>query len=358
VTAAFVLAATVVGQALAWAGTALRQTKPGRLVTNGLVALLIAVAVLRGDQDSLFALADQTPLVPLLASGFYPVGPRWLLTLLLLGSIALAARAVGVVAVSWTLRLSTEITGYRESRRIRRRPSSRGPLGALLTMFLDSVVRSRPIRRGLLLLVVFPVVVASVAELSWVEIIVLPGLVAAGSALLFAVNGLSLLGGGAAWLGSVPLRSATLLTALAGTIGITVAGTTLATTVGVAVFAPAEPRPAELIALVCAALATSAWVMATSVWLSVRRPYQADLRGNRDTPAPPGVMAAYSLRLAGAAGVVGLLMSATAQLQTAATAVVFAILIVGAATVRLLVALRAWTNPDRRSRALLAVAFG
>jgi hypothetical protein len=226
-----------------------------------------------------------------------------------------------------------------------------------LTM-LASVYRSKPIRRGLLLLVALPVAAASVAELSWTEIVVLPGLVAAGAALLFGVNGWSLLGGGAAWVGSQPMGPRTLFAALTWTIVAVIGSATVVTTVGVALFAPGLPRETDVIALVVAAVSCACWVTATALWVSVRRPYQADLRGDRDTPAPPGVMAGYSLRLAGVAGLLGLVMVVFAQLQALGGMVVLSVVVLALAGLRLALARRTWRDDAQRSRVLATISFG
>lgn len=358
VTAAFVLAATAAGQALAWAGTAVRLTRPGRVITNIAAAALVVVVALNADQDALFSLADRSPLLPLLGSGLSPVGARWAFTIVLLLLLVLVARILGVLAVGWTLRLGTETAGFQEGALMHRHRWRPSPFASTFFIFAASVVRSRPIRRGLILLVVLPVVVAAVADLAWAEIVVIPGLVAAGAALLFGVNGFSLLGGGAAWLGSQPTRPGTILGGLALTILLVVTVTTAATTAGVATFAAGAPARPTVVALVGGALASIAWVTSTSLWLSVRSPYQADLRGNRDTPAPPGVMAGYSIRLAGTVGTLGLMLVAAAQLQAPVVAAAVTSAFLLASGLRLLWTVRLWSSVGRRSRAFMRTAFG
>ena len=358
VTAVFVVAATVAGQALAWTGTAVRLTRPGRLVTNAAAVALLVVVAANANQASIFELAGRTPLVPVLDAGLSPVGPRWFVTILLLLVVVWVAVLAGIMAVGWTLRLGTETAGLHEGARRRRRAQPGSAFRALTVTMMSSVSRSKPIRRGLALLVVLPVAVAGVAELSWTEIVVLPGLVAAGAALLFGVNGFSLVGGGAAWLGSLPQRRGQPLAALAVTIGVVIGGSSLVTTMGVAVFAEGRPRSSELVALAVGALASATWITSTAVWLSVRRPYQADLRGNRDAAAPPGVMAAYSLRLAGSAGLLGLCLVVTAQLRAPTATVTLGLVVVAVALMRGVRALQAWRDPRIRSRALLTTSFG
>lgn len=358
VTGAFIVTATIVGQALAWAGAAVRLTRTGRRVTNTMGAALIVLAAVNFNQDTLFAIADRSPLLPLLGSGLTPPGWRLVVTLGLLAGVAVAARSVGVMAVGWTLRLGTETAGLHEGTRhaIRQSPSTAD--AALRRTLFAAVWRSKPIRRGLMLLVGTPIVIAAIAELQWSEIVVLPGLVAAGAALLFGVNSLSLLGSGAAWLGSQPVSPDALLRSLGIVTGTTIAITTLATTLGVAAFATGTPSRADIVALGVGAVASTAWVAASAVHFSVRHPYQADLRGARDAPAPPGAMAGYSIRLAGFVGLIGIMLVATSQLERPAVAIGLGLVVLAAATVRAARASRRWRVYQTRSRGLLTVAFG
>lgn len=358
VTAMYVLAATVVGQALAWAGTAVRQTRAGRLVTTLPAVVVIVLVAANADQESLFAIADRTPLLPLLGVGLSGFSPTWALTLLSMAGLVLVARVGGVAAVGWTLRRGSETTGSHESSNHRERPMPASPTHGLTRTMVASVLRSKPVRRGLLLLVAFPLVVAAVADLSWSELGVLPGLVAAGAALLFGVNGLSLLGGGAAWLGSQPMNQNAPLRALSATLLVVIGAVTLVTTTGVALLTPGTPTTAQVTALAGGALATGCWVVATCLRWSTAHPHLADLRGGRDTPAPPGVMVGYSLRLALTAGGIGLLMVASAQLQATGAAVLIVAATLLAAGVRWYRTQRAWASPHVRTRALLTVAMG
>jgi hypothetical protein len=183
-------------------------------------------------------------------------------------------------------------------------------------------------------------------------------LVAAGAALLFGVNGFSLLGGGAAWLGSQPTSPEAPLRSVAWTILAVVGGSTTVTTVGVVLFASGTPTRSEAVALVVAALASIAWITVAGLRLSVRSPYQADLRGNRDAPAPPGAMAAYSIRLAGSVGLLGLAFVATAQIGRPGAAIILGLVVGTAALARLLLIRRSWRSQLVRSRTLMTVAFG
>jgi len=358
VTLAFVLAGTVVGQSLAWLGTTVRQTRPGRLATNLAAGALAVLVLTRANQETLFNLGDLTIFIPILDVGLSPIGLRWVAAVLALGLAAVLAGALGIRAVAWNQRLATETQGRHEGSRMGRRPQPGSELWAHVVVLSRSVWRSLPLRRGMVMLVALPVLVAAVTELQWTQIVVMPALVAAGAALLFGVNSTALLGGGAAWLGSLPYRPTSFVTAVAVVVATVIGGAATATTVGVAAFAPSSPTTAEAVALVAAGLSSAAWMTATAVRQSIRRPFQADLRGNRDTPAPPGVMAGYSLRLAGAAGVLGLLLAATAQLQAVRAAAVVGTIVLMMALARLALSVRAWRRPEVRSRVFMTVAFG
>jgi hypothetical protein len=78
----------------------------------------------------------------------------------------------------------------------------------------------------------------------------------------------------------------------------TVAGA-MAVALLLAVFRAREtPSLAQVVAVGCATLVITGQIVVRSLAWSVARPYAADLRGARATPAPPGAMAGYSARLA------------------------------------------------------------
>jgi hypothetical protein len=92
--------------------------------------------------------------------------------------------------------------------------------------------------------------------------------------------------------------------------------------------------------------------------LSLTRPHRADLRGPRDTPAPPGAMAAYSVRLAVSTTLVAVLFSGASQLGDwwlpAALVVPFVLL----SARRLVGSTRLWMNPTVRARVVATVSSG
>jgi len=55
---------------------------------------------------------------------------------------------------------------------------------------------------------------------------------------------------------------------------------------------------AEVSGLLSAVVGDDRLGVGSALRLSVERPHRAELRGRRDTPAPPGTMAVYSVRMA------------------------------------------------------------
>ena len=76
-----------------------------------------------------------------------------------------------------------------------------------------------------------------------------------------------------------------------------------------------RPTPsvgADVTAALLAALACTSLVVASGMKASLRNRHRAELAGTRDTPAPPGVMAMHSIRLAVVTTSVSLLFCAVA----------------------------------------------
>ena len=73
---------------------------------------------------------------------------------------------------------------------------------------------------------------------------------------------------------------------------------------------------ADVVAMACCLVSCTAVVLATCLRLSIRTPHRADLRGHRDTPAPPAAMAVYSVRLATVTTLIGLLFALAAHEQS------------------------------------------
>ena len=104
---------------------------------------------------------------------------------------------------------------------------------------------------------------------------------------------------------------------------------------------------------VCIAL-----VVATSMHLSVTRPHRADLRGPRDTPAPPGTMAVYSARLAVVTTTVGLMFSAASFGRSVIPPMVLTLGLLAWAAFSWSRTRRRWSDPVVRARVVTTVAAG
>ena len=222
-----------------------------------------------------------------------------------------------------------------------------------------SIWRSTSLRRGLLVLALLPGLAAAAAALDWSTLVLLPGLVAAGAGLLFGVNAFCLDGPGMVWLDSLPARPAVAFWAKAIVIAevclLAVALTLLAGSIRVD---GPPPTAVQAVALSACAVVTVLRVVSTCMRLSVTRPHRADLRGPRDTPAPPGVMAAYSARLAVSTTLLAVLFSATSTSSDWRFPALLAVPFVLLSVRHVLASARLWRNPAIRARVVHAVAAG
>jgi hypothetical protein len=231
-------------------------------------------------------------------------------------------------------------------------------MGALLAVDRASVLRSPPLRRGLAVLAVLPVTAAVIASLPWSSIALLPPLVSSGAALLFGVNALSLDGSGAVWVATLPQDPLVVLRSKARVVTEVIGGAVLLVLVGAATRASSPPDLVDLVSALGASVGCSAVVVATCMRLSVTRPHRAELRGPRDTLAPPGSMALYSVRLASVTTICGLLFS----LATYGTSIVAPILMTTAllcwAAVSWSRTTRLWQEPRHRAGVVSTIASG
>jgi hypothetical protein len=196
------------------------------------------------------------------------------------------------------------------------------------------------------------------ADPTWSSLPLLPGLVAAGTGLLFGVNAFALDGAGAVWVATLPHPPRTTFEAKLVVVGETcLAAVVLA--VGLAATQTGQrPSVAEALALVGSVLGSTLLVVAVCGRLSLTRPHKADLRGPRDTPAPPATMAVYSLRLALATTWSGLAFVAAAASGSSVAAIAAALVVLALAGRSVLRTLREWSEPARRARVVTTVAYG
>jgi len=359
----FLAAVTLAGHALAWYVVGLRQRAWGRRASWSAALVLAAAggaAALTGQIPALFDKAPTTWVVIGAingAAGGAAAYRNWATVTWTLLAAAWVAYRIGLRACAWCLR-QPGAGGASGTRPVRRRGQSPSALRAHLAVDRASVWRSASLRRGLLVLGVLPGAVGALADLDWASLVMLPGLVAAGAGLLFGVNAFCLDGTGALWLASQPGDVRVLFRAKAQVVGEVCAVAVALSLVAGAIRAERAPTAAEGVALVSCALVSVSRVVATCMRLSLVRPHHAQLLGPRDTPAPPGAMAAYSVRLAVSTTLVAVLFSVASQADDwrlpAALVVPFLLF----STRRLVGSSRLWRDPALRARVVSTVSSG
>ena len=180
----------------------------------------------------------------------------------------------------------------------------------------------------------------------------------AGAGLLFGVNAFCLDASGALWLASLPRDPGVAFWCRTRVVAETCLAAALVTLGAGALRTGRWPSAAEATAVTACVLVSTLRVVATCMHLSVHRPHRADLRGSRDTPAPPGVMTAYSLRLAWSTTLVGVGFSLTAQADVWGWAVLWALPLALLSVRRLLQSATTWADDAARSRVVRTVAGG
>jgi hypothetical protein len=248
-----------------------------------------------------------------------------------------------------------------ESRRYSRRRDAASDLWAALRIDHAGVWRSAPLRRGLLALGAIPGAAAAATGLEWPMLALLPGLAASGAALLFGVNALCLDGPGALWRETLPGSPRILLLARLAVVTEVCLAAALLALVAAASRAPGLPTPAELAAVGCALLVTTAHVVVACAQWSLDRPYAASLRDPRDQPAPPGAMAGYSARLAVSTTLTGIMFVLLARaeggvVESAGPALLITTALLYFAWRRLKAVLHRWDVPEIRSDVMATVA--
>ncbi len=359
--AAFILTATVAGHAIGWLVMGFRQSRRGRLVTNiiGIAALLAGFLIFW--TDNVIPLLDNSPTTLVLIGAFDGYSGEYRSWLVVVGVLVLGMAMfirVGDAVASWALRRPGDHADRTSSRSLPRRPSSPHVMYALLRVDHASVWRSTPLRRGVLVLVLVPGVISALAGMTWQSLVLVPGLIAAGAGLLFGINAFTLDSTGSVWLATLPgwVSPAYLAKSL---IFLEVAlAAVLSALIGGSLRAQPANSISEITAASMSALCCAALVVALGMRSSLRNPHRADLKGPRDTPATPGVMAAQSMRFA---------------LVTTFTSLYFATLalsgawwlpLLGAVPVLLLSVLHwyrtglAWAHPHVRASVVLTVAGG
>jgi hypothetical protein len=306
VTTLFVMCVTVLGQAVAWSVVGLRQSQRGRRLVGvgGAAVLLCAFAVIRLDRTDEVVAHSPTALVVRAVGTRIDLG--WITTVIVLAGLIAAGVTLGGRACAWALQRPADVGAPSLDRRVSRRRARPTAYAELVTTDRASVWRASALRRGGLVLLLLPGLMAIGAAISWESLAVLPGLVGAGAGLLFGVNAFSLDGSGAVWLASLPHDPLVGARAKVRVLAETVLAASVIAVVAGSLRSPGTPTATQVTAIVGSVLASCSLIVATCMAMSVRHPHRADLRGPRDAVAPPGALAAASARLALPAGVLGL----------------------------------------------------
>ncbi|HEY5049389.1 MAG TPA: hypothetical protein VII50_00705 [Acidothermaceae bacterium] len=360
-TLVYVAMVTVAGQMVAWMLIGARQSLLGRRAVWALTAAIVVTTLVVLHAHLGYRVLDNAPTKPVVSAVLAGGGHRyfaWASGTTALGIILLGCLWCGPRICAWALRRPGDRTRFRESRVERRRPTPPSPLATLVRVDRANVWRAAPLRRGLLVLAILPGVVAASAALRWDSLVLLPALVAAGAGLLYGVNMFCLDAGGATWLASLPSPPRLAVTAKTIVLGETIGGSCLVAAIAGSVRAAGPRTAADLVAMACCLVSCTAVVLATCLRLSIRTPHRAELRGHRDTPAPPAAMAVYSVRLATVTTLIGLLFSLAAHEQSFAACLVLASGLIALSGLSIAQSFRRWDDPSVRSRIVAAVSNG
>jgi hypothetical protein len=234
------------------------------------------------------------------------------------------------------------------------RPNPVTDFRAMLRLDRASVWRAVPLRRGILFLGVLPGAVALAGSLHWQVITMFPGLVCSGGALLFGVNIWCLDSKGAFWRESLPASPGLAFAVRAWVLGELLL-VSLIPAIGLGALRAGIPSAAEIAAVVCVSAATVVFVTGRCLRWSITKPYPADLRGARATPAPPVAMVGYSAKLALTTTLLGLIFMATA-VASWEWSVIMALPVMLFAGSDLAHTARMWDSAQTRAHVLTAVS--
>ncbi|WP_310961851.1 hypothetical protein [Nocardioides terrisoli] len=353
----WILVATTAAQLLGWLIEGLRRGRHGLLAFRLLLAMAGVGAVGLVVSGQLAPFLDRGPtqrLVFVVTAGPDGQWRLWLSNVAALVAAGVVVLYAGAAAAGWALGRQEREELRLESGRRRPRPMPRSAFAAMVRVDRASVWRSVPLRRGIAVLALMPGAVALAGALPWESLAVLPGLVVSGGALLFGVNAWCLDGRGALWRDSLPgdpalaywARAVVLAEVLVAAAGVTAL---------LAIVRAGAPTASEAASLGCVVVVVTAQVVATSMRWSVARPFAADLRSARATPAPPVVMVGYSARLACWTTLTGLLFGLLSRQPDWEVPVLVAVALLARAGHRLIAVARAWREPSVRAGVIISV---
>ena len=353
----WLFAGTAMAQSMAWAVEWVRRGPVG----SGLVR---AVGVLAGSvlaaliaTDRLTTMLDNSPTLRValaVIAGAERIWLPWISMLVWLFAISLVSVVVGAWAAERVARRPARDELRAETSRHPARTNPLSDFVALVRTDRSGIWRSVPMRRGTLVLALFPGLVALAGAFTWDRLAIFPGLVASGGVLLFGVNSWCLDGRGALWRDSLPV-SARLVYLARVAVLLEILLAAIAVTLLIASLRAGVPTVSELVAVLCVAVVVAVQVVATSLRWSVRHPYAVDLRSSRATPAPPLVMVGYSSRLALSTTFTGLMFSAV-SIAPWGYAFALSVPFLAWSLLRLYRTSNAWADPEIRSRVIATVA--
>ncbi len=351
----WIMAATAVGQVVAWTVEAIRRTTHGIAVIRSMGLLLAAAAVMVQLTHHTAALLDSLKTSWLVTGYVDGFRMRWVESIAVELVLLVVAVVLGAIPAHLAARNAPRDemrveTGNQVARRL-----PRSALAMLVRIDRGSVWRAVPMRRGLAVLAVGPGVVALAGNLDWPQMTILPGLVASGGALLFGVNAWCLDGRGGLWRESLPVGPRVVFAARTWVLTEFLLVASFVTMV-LAGLRAGLPSGAELTALLCTWVVVVLQVVTSAMRWSSRRPFNVDLRSARATPAPPLVMVGYSTKLAVTTTLTSLIFSGLARVPHPEISVLVAAPFVGWSLIRLLHARDSWTDPVQRARVVTTIA--
>jgi hypothetical protein len=306
-------------------------------------------------------LLDQSPTRVILDSAYHGYNGHyyeWSKSLCLLAVAFFACVLIGDRVAAWALRRPGDHADRTSSRHVARRRQPGSPLSVLIATDHASLWRSVPLRRGVLVLVIVPGLVAALAGMSWQSLVLVPGLIAAGAGLLFGINAFALDYTGAVWLATLPQWPKYAFISKAVVFAEVTLAAVVSALVGGSLRSDAPDRPAEVVAAIASALCCAALVVALGMRSSLRHPHRAALSGPRDTPATPGVMAAQSVKFALLSTLTALFFGAMALATSWWIPAVASIPILVACWLHLSATAEAWAHPHVRAHVVTTVSAG
>jgi hypothetical protein len=344
-------------QVIAWMVEWVRRGHRGSWLVRSVAVFVAAVAGWVVATDKLSGLLDSSPTFRILVAVLAGADGQWFVwsaVIIWLGGICVVSVVVGAWVAGLVARLPArdELRVETSRHAARRNPAS--DFVAVLRTDRAGIWRSVPMRRGMVVLALFPALAAVAGSFAWDRLTIFPGLVASGGVLLFGVNSWCLDGRGALWRDSLPVSPRlTFFSRALVLLEILFAASVV--TVSVAALRAGLPSPSELSAILCATVVVILQVVATSLRWSVNTPYAVDLRSSRATPAPPLVMVGYSSRLALSTTMTGLLFGATSRAPWTYSLVLAVPFLLWSGVKLWRTSIR-WADPVERSRVIATVA--